>query len=504
MSVPSIFLSYARENIELVERLERDLINSGIDVWLDRQSIRPAENWSNSIYRAIMSSDVFAVVVSKELIRRKETWVLRECEIASAFQPFVTKCLNMVLRRRARLPILVQVVIDDASGRDIDNFFISNRLTKFNEYNRISAFPDYRSGLARTLEALNVTAPVADTRRSKISKTKINGWVIDQLPRYQIFVPPIAEDQIVTSIVPARTLPEPLKSYYDQHLETTIEFVRAAGKAVTINKGYSAREIVFDKEHIDGAAQRSHRPRIVFEDTDYSYQLMFSEKMDARATIEVSSSLYSIREYLERFKNIYFADFAWEDISKVPFPQRFANVVCLVVANSEQLGLVVGIRASQSNVENVAQEAVPCTVSCAEGMLRPDDVPPDRSDGAPSPIRTAVRALREELGLKEGLDFNLSDVKMMALGYDANRCQPVAVHLLELPKLDFSQVLEKWNGAPDNHENRSLEWIPLDKHEYDMFMNDQWRWRGKKLKLFSNHQRFGAAILGLHVFGGSS
>ena len=52
-SRPHVFVSYVREDRRVVERLCAELKSSGVEVWLDREKIRPGERWQIAIRRAI-------------------------------------------------------------------------------------------------------------------------------------------------------------------------------------------------------------------------------------------------------------------------------------------------------------------------------------------------------------------------------------------------------------------------------------------------------------------
>jgi len=57
------FLSYSRSDEDFALRLARDLQARGVDMWVDRFSIRPSEHWDRAIERAIRSCrNVIAVL----------------------------------------------------------------------------------------------------------------------------------------------------------------------------------------------------------------------------------------------------------------------------------------------------------------------------------------------------------------------------------------------------------------------------------------------------------
>ena len=61
-----IFLLYARSDEEAVRRLYRRLTKDGADVWLDREKLLPGQDWQYEIRKAIHSSDIVIVCLSKQ------------------------------------------------------------------------------------------------------------------------------------------------------------------------------------------------------------------------------------------------------------------------------------------------------------------------------------------------------------------------------------------------------------------------------------------------------
>lgn len=48
-----VFISYAREDWEIAERVWGDLKRAGIDAWIDRKELLPGQNWKTEISKAI-------------------------------------------------------------------------------------------------------------------------------------------------------------------------------------------------------------------------------------------------------------------------------------------------------------------------------------------------------------------------------------------------------------------------------------------------------------------
>jgi len=73
---PTIFLSYAREDIGMAKKLYNDLKRYGLDVWLDTELLLPGDRWKDNFQDAIENSNYFAVK-NYPLILIKFAWFLK-------------------------------------------------------------------------------------------------------------------------------------------------------------------------------------------------------------------------------------------------------------------------------------------------------------------------------------------------------------------------------------------------------------------------------------------
>ncbi|MCP3996150.1 MAG: TIR domain-containing protein [bacterium] len=48
----NLFISYAREDLEIARRLYRDLKNLGYPAWIDTEDLLPGQRWKDSIQDA--------------------------------------------------------------------------------------------------------------------------------------------------------------------------------------------------------------------------------------------------------------------------------------------------------------------------------------------------------------------------------------------------------------------------------------------------------------------
>jgi hypothetical protein len=77
-----LFISHSLKDRDFAERLARDLLKNGQDVWLDKWEIQPGDSIVNKIFEeGLANASAFAIVLSKESVRSK--WVREELNIAT-------------------------------------------------------------------------------------------------------------------------------------------------------------------------------------------------------------------------------------------------------------------------------------------------------------------------------------------------------------------------------------------------------------------------------------
>lgn len=81
-SKPHVFVSYVREDGNTVEKLCAELKRSDVEVWLDREKIRPGERWQIAIRRAIEEGAFFIACFSTAYGKRGTSYMNVELTIA--------------------------------------------------------------------------------------------------------------------------------------------------------------------------------------------------------------------------------------------------------------------------------------------------------------------------------------------------------------------------------------------------------------------------------------
>ena len=83
-----VFISYSRRDSETIESIVSQLEAEGIDVWLDREDIKPGQQWRKQIVEAIDTSEAFVLNLSPDSGASDN--VLKELNLAEeALEPFI-------------------------------------------------------------------------------------------------------------------------------------------------------------------------------------------------------------------------------------------------------------------------------------------------------------------------------------------------------------------------------------------------------------------------------
>jgi len=132
-SLPQVFLSYAREDAAIVDRLYEALNRARFASWMDSRKLLPGQNWPRAIESAIESSDFFVACFSRRSVRKK-----------GGFQAEIRYALDCARQLPLDEIYIVPVRLDDCEvPRSIQH-----------EFQYVDLFPDWGAGIARLLEML--------------------------------------------------------------------------------------------------------------------------------------------------------------------------------------------------------------------------------------------------------------------------------------------------------------------------------------------------------------
>lgn len=84
MTRKRIFISYVREDSDIIDRIASSLRDNGFDVWLDRTHLVAGMKWKSVIRKAIRNGDYFIACFSPNYVKKPETYMNEELIIAVA------------------------------------------------------------------------------------------------------------------------------------------------------------------------------------------------------------------------------------------------------------------------------------------------------------------------------------------------------------------------------------------------------------------------------------
>jgi TIR domain len=76
-----VFLCHSKDDKPKVRELYRRLVADGFDAWFDEEKLLPGQDWATEIPKAVRTSDVVAICISKASVT-KEGYVQKEIRIA--------------------------------------------------------------------------------------------------------------------------------------------------------------------------------------------------------------------------------------------------------------------------------------------------------------------------------------------------------------------------------------------------------------------------------------
>jgi len=131
-----IFISHAKEDREIAERLYNDLKNAGANPWSEKD-ILPGENWKSAISYEIRKSEYFIVVLSSKSLSARGL-MQREMRMA----------LDILDEFPSDMIFVIPVRVDDCEPMD----------EKLRSLKTADLFPSYENGLERILKTLKLEA----------------------------------------------------------------------------------------------------------------------------------------------------------------------------------------------------------------------------------------------------------------------------------------------------------------------------------------------------------
>jgi hypothetical protein len=173
-----VFISYAREDLEVAKRLYNYLKAVGLEPWLDRESLLPGQKWKGAIKDAIQNCRYFIPLLSSNSVEGRG---------------FVQRELKEALE-----------VLDEFPSNDI--FVIPSRLNncrvfedKLNELHIVDLFPDWNHGVEKILKAMKIQIESIKDKPNPIMGSGSDELTINLLDVYW--------NQLIRSILQKKCIP---------------------------------------------------------------------------------------------------------------------------------------------------------------------------------------------------------------------------------------------------------------------------------------------------------
>ena len=175
--MPSVFISYAREDREIAIRLYRDLSKLGLDPWIDVERLLPGERWKDRISSEIRTASHFIALLSSRSVDKRGIvqWEIREAIETLKQVPDNAIYFIPVRLDECRLP-----------------------LSSIEDIHWVDLFPDYEAGFLRIAAALD--APVTLEAPPFAGRQEHAGRIADFVARF------LRDLQVPPTIPPAAAL----------------------------------------------------------------------------------------------------------------------------------------------------------------------------------------------------------------------------------------------------------------------------------------------------------
>ena len=130
----NIFISYAREDLEVAHRLWEGLKNEGFHAWMDIKELLPGQNWKAMVSKAIEECTYFLALLSKDSVSKKG-YVQKELK----------KAMDILDEYPDSEVFLIPVRLDECQPTD----------ERIKDLHWADLFPSYGDGLRQILKVLN-------------------------------------------------------------------------------------------------------------------------------------------------------------------------------------------------------------------------------------------------------------------------------------------------------------------------------------------------------------
>ena len=118
--MPKVFLSYARSDGSIVDKIAQDLKRNEIGVW-DSQDLRPGQSWQPQIEKAINTADFMLLFLSPAILESKTVWHEYEAALARQAEVGGSRLIPVLLEQVEEVPAFLATLQYVDFTRSYDN-----------------------------------------------------------------------------------------------------------------------------------------------------------------------------------------------------------------------------------------------------------------------------------------------------------------------------------------------------------------------------------------------
>jgi hypothetical protein len=160
---PKIFLSYAHIDLGMAIKIYSDLKQYGLDIWFDKESLLPGQDWEKEIKKAISESDFFIILLSEKCLSKRgfvHSELRSSFEIVEKFFPSDSGIVILPVR--------------------LDNCKPSDAYERLGKLHWIDVFPEseYQDGLKKILKVISKETFVLRSEPKELSQAEVTETII--------------------------------------------------------------------------------------------------------------------------------------------------------------------------------------------------------------------------------------------------------------------------------------------------------------------------------------
>lgn len=444
-----VFISYVRDDQEIVDRLCAELRSHGIEIWLDRDSIKPGLRWRSAIRKGITEGAFFIACFSRSYNERNRTYMNEE----------ITAAIDELRTHSTDTAWFIPVLITEASVPDLE---IGAGAT-LRDIQQVELYKNWNDGMRRIIQTISPTGKQFSARRYRIGDVQADVYMDLLGGGDQYFDRNNLKFEYKHEWA---SLPEPIERGRKTRIENMEREAKEKGQ-IFFN-GPAIRLQSFDLNVIQSTNGKEEKQPILYLRPTCWHDFALANR-DINEKILVGKDYKTIKEeYADENNLVSSRNVDWIQLTNI-------LTISIVMVTRDNWTLL-GRRTKR--VDNASDVF---TASAAENIHRWKDEPSDpdnpwslpkgladdgvnvtwdyKPSACPNPFFTVLRGIREEVAEEVAKAATVDDVKFLSLAWNFANFQP---HLYGFLKIDMRKdEIEKILSASRGDDNWEANLVPV-------------------------------------------